>query len=510
MNTTLLLILDGYGETKEELGNAIKIANTKNIDYLKNKYLYLEGKASGLDVGLPEGQMGNSEVGHLNIGAGRVVYQDLTKITKSIKDGVFFKEEKLLNAMNRCKANNSALHLVGLLSDGGVHSHNDHLYGLLKMAKDNKVEKVYIHAILDGRDTPPSSGKQFIIDLENKIEEIGVGEIVTISGRYYAMDRDTRWDRVEVAYNTIVLGDGEKHKTPEQCISANYSENLFDEFVKPTSILNDRENAIEMKDNDEVVIFNFRPDRAREIITALCNKEFDSFNRKKGFIKLNVLTFTDYDKTITNKEVLFEKEELVNTLGECVDNAGMKQIRIAETEKYAHVTFFFNGGKEEPNNREDRILIDSPKVATYDLQPEMSVDIVSDEIVRALKKDKYSLIIANFANPDMVGHTGNLEATVKAVEATDLAVKKVYDAIIETNSNMFICADHGNADKVIDYNTKKSFTAHTTNPVPFIIVNYECKGIKKEGQLSDVAPTILEMLGLDKPEEMTGESLLIK
>ncbi len=511
MSTTLLLVLDGFGETDNTIGNAILKSNTENIDYLKKNYLYELGYASGLNVGLPDGQMGNSEVGHLNLGAGRIVYQELTRITKSINDGDFFENETLLGGMNNCKTNNSALHLFGLLSDGGVHSHNTHLYGLLEMAKRSGVEKVYVHAFLDGRDTPPSSAKSYISELESKMKEIGVGELATLSGRYYSMDRDNRWERVEEAYNTIVLGEGTTVKSAEDYITESYNEKIYDEFVKPTVILNDREEAVKVSKEDTVVFFNFRPDRARELTRAFCDENFDGFNRKNGFINPKFICFTEYDITIKNKDVVFRAEKQTNTLGEYISNLGKKQLRIAETEKYAHVTFFFNGGVEEPYKNEDRILVNSPKVATYDLQPEMSIHEVTEKLVEKINSKEYDLIIANFANPDMVGHTGDFSATVKAIEAVDVSVKKVYEAIKNTNSQMFICADHGNADKLIDYDTQETFTAHTTNPVPFILVaNDNVKGLKSEGKLSDVAPTLLDLMGVEIPSEMTGQSLIIK
>ncbi len=511
MSTTLLLVLDGYGETGNTTGNAILKANTKNIDYLKENYLYELGQASGLNVGLPDGQMGNSEVGHLNLGAGRIVYQELTRITKSINEGDFFENKTLLDGIKNCKEKNSALHIFGLLSDGGVHSHIEHLYGVLELAKRNNVEKVYVHAFLDGRDTPPSSAKGYITDLENKMKEVGIGEIATLSGRYYAMDRDNRWERVEEAYNAIALAEGKTFKTAEQCIIESYNDKVYDEFVKPTIILNDREEGVKVTDDDTVVFFNFRPDRAREITRTFCDENFESFERKNGFVNPKFICFTQYDATILNKEVVFHAEKLVNTLGEYLSKLGKKQLRIAETEKYAHVTFFFNGGVEEPYENEDRELIKSPDVATYDMQPEMSVNEVTEKLVEKINSKEYDLIIANFANPDMVGHTGDFDATVKAVEAVDEAVKKVYDAVKNTDSQMFICADHGNADKLVDYDTNEAFTAHTTNPVPFILVN--AKGVsklKKDGKLSDVAPTLLELMGIEVPAEMTGQSLVIK
>lgn len=511
MSTTLLLVLDGYGETENTVGNAILKANTETIDYLKKNYPYQLGYASGMDVGLPDGQMGNSEVGHLNLGAGRIVYQELTRITKSIQDGDFFDKKELLDGIKNCKEKNSALHIFGLLSDGGVHSHIEHLYGVLELAKRNNLEKVYVHAFLDGRDTAPSSAKGFIADLENEIKKIGVGEIATLSGRFYSMDRDNRWERVEEAYDNIVSSTGNKFKTAEECITESYNEKVFDEFVKPSVILNNRSEGVNLTNDDTVIFFNFRPDRARELARTFCDANFDGFVRKNGFINPKFVCFTEYDASLGNKEIVFKAEKLTNTLGEYVSKLGKKQLRIAETEKYAHVTFFFNGGVEQPYENEDRVLVSSPKVATYDLQPEMSVEEVSDKLVEKINTKEYDLIIANFANPDMVGHTGDFDATVKAIEAVDKAVKKVYDAIKNTDGQMFICADHGNADKLVDYDTKEAFTAHTTNPVPFILVNAkDVTGIRQDGKLSDVAPTLLELMGIEIPVEMTGKSLLVR
>lgn len=507
--TTLLLILDGFGINEKHEANAVAEANKPNIDAIMKKYPTVKGYASGMSVGLPDGQMGNSEVGHLNMGAGRIVYQQLTSITKAIQDETFFKNEALVKAMKVCKDNNSALHLFGLLSDGGVHSHIEHLYGLLEMAKREGIKKVFVHAFLDGRDTPPASGQDFMAALVAKMKEIGVGQVASISGRYYAMDRDNRWDRVEKAYNAIVLGEGEKAVDPVQAIADSYAKEVNDEFVVPTVITENGEAIGKIAPEDSIVFFNFRPDRAREMTRVFCDPEFDGFKRER--IGAAFTTFTQYDITIPNTEVCFKPEELTNTLGEYLAKLGKTQLRIAETEKYAHVTFFFNGGEEEPNEGEDRILVPSPKVATYDLQPEMSVPEVSDKLEGAIRSGKYDMIICNFANPDMVGHTGNLEAAKKAIEAVDTAVGKVITAIEETNGMAFICADHGNAEQMVDYSNGEAFTAHTTNPVPFVLVNYK-EGVKLKdgGKLADIAPTLLEMMGLEKPAEMTGESLLIK
>lgn len=508
---TVLMILDGYGLNDKTEGNAVAQANTPVMDGLMEKYPFVKGNASGMAVGLPDGQMGNSEVGHLNMGAGRIVYQELTRITKEIEDGDFFENEALKAAMENCKKNNSDLHLFGLLSDGGVHSHNTHMYALLEMAKRNGIENVYLHAFLDGRDTPPASGKDFVKEAMDKMEEIGVGQVATVMGRYYVMDRDNRWDRVELAYNALVLGEGETAECGLCAVQNSYDKDETDEFVKPTVIVKDGKPVATVKENDSVVFYNFRPDRAREITRAFCDDAFDGFERKKGFFPTTFVVFTEYDVTIPNKIVAFHKVEIKNTFGEFLAKNGLKQLRTAETEKYAHVTFFFNGGIEEPNEGEERLLVKSPKVATYDLQPEMSAYKVCDGLVDAIKSDKYDVIIVNFANPDMVGHTGIEEAAIKAVEAVDECVGKAVDAILEVDGQMFICADHGNAEQLVDYETGAPFTAHTINPVPFIVVNYDDSYTLREGGcLADIAPTLIEMMGMEQPEEMTGKSLLIK
>lgn len=506
---TVLLILDGYGERKEKDGNAIALANTPVMDKLKKEFPYVEGQASGLFVGLPDGQMGNSEVGHMNMGAGRIVYQELTRITKAIEDGDFFENKALKEAVEHCKKENTALHFMGLVSSGGVHSHIGHIYGLLELAKRAGLKKVYLHAFLDGRDTPPDSGKSFLMDVEKKMQELGVGEIATISGRYYAMDRDKNYDRVEKAYRAMVDGTGEKASSVEEAIDASYAKKVYDEFVLPTVI--EKDGAVHtVSDGDAMIFFNFRPDRAREICHAFCDDEFNFFNRgarKKVFF----VCFTDYDPTIPNKRVAFEKEEIHNTLGEVVSNLGKNQLRIAETEKYAHVTFFFNGGKEEPYENEDRILVPSPKeVPTYDLKPEMSCYTVTEKLTEAIRSGKYDLVVANFANPDMVGHTGVLPAAIKAIEVVDECMGKVVDAVESMHGNLFILADHGNADIMIDEKTGEPYTAHTTNPVPFILVSDEKHKLREGGCLADVAPTLLELMGISQPKEMTGKSLLEK
>lgn len=507
---TVLMILDGYGLNEKSQANAVALGKTPVIDSLMKEYPFVKGYASGMAVGLPEGQMGNSEVGHLNMGAGRIVYQELTRITKEIQDGDFFKNEALLKAVANVKENDSALHLFGLLSDGGVHSHNSHLYGLLELAKREGLKKVYVHCFLDGRDTPPASGKDFVSELADKMKELGVGEIASVMGRYYAMDRDNRWDRVELAYNAMVKGTGETAKDAVEAVAASYAADKTDEFVLPTVIMEDNTPVATVADKDSVIFYNFRPDRAREITRAFCADDFDGFAREKR-LDTTFVCFSEYDVTIPNKDVAFHKVSITNTFGEFLAANGKTQARIAETEKYAHVTFFFNGGVEEPNEGEDRILVKSPKVATYDLKPEMSAYEVCDKLVNAIKSDKYDVIIINFANPDMVGHTGVEAAAIKAVEAVDECVGKAVDAIKEVGGAMFICADHGNAEQLVDYESGEPFTAHTTNPVPFILVNYdENYTLREGGCLADIAPTLIEIMGMTQPAEMTGKSLLIK
>ena len=507
---TVLMILDGYGLNDKKEGNAVYLAKTPVMDKLMAEYPFVKGNASGLAVGLPDGQMGNSEVGHMNMGAGRIVYQELTRITKEINDGDFFKNEALLAAMKNAKENDSAVHFMGLLSDGGVHSHNTHLYALLEMAKREGLKKVYVHCFLDGRDTPPASGKEFIEQLEAKMKEIGVGEIGVVSGRYYAMDRDNRWDRVELAYKALTEGEGVKGTDAATAVQASYDNDKTDEFVLPTVIEKDGQPVAKIQDKDSVVFFNFRPDRAREITRVFCDDAFTGFERP--FIPLTYVCFKDYDETIPNKIVAFEKESIKNTFGEFLAAQGKKQLRLAETEKYAHVTFFFNGGVEEPNTDEARLLVASPKdVATYDLKPEMSAPEVGMDLVEAIKSDKYDVIIINFANPDMVGHTGVIPAAVAAVERVDSLVGDAVQAVKDVDGILFICADHGNAEQMIDYTTGNPHTAHTTNPVPFILVNADpAYGLAEGGCLADIAPTLIELMGLKQPEEMTGHSLLIK
>lgn len=507
----VLMVLDGYGLNDKVEGNAIAQANTPVMDKLMKECPFVKGNASGLAVGLPDGQMGNSEVGHMNIGAGRIIYQELTRITKSIEDGDFFENKELLAAIDNVKKNGSDLHLYGLLSDGGVHSHNTHLYGLLELAKRNDVKNVYVHCFLDGRDTPPASGKDFVEELQAKIDEIGVGQIASLHGRYYAMDRDTNWDRVEKAYAALVYGEGEKGTDAVQAMADSYAKDVTDEFVVPTIIEKDGKPLATIKPNDSVIFFNFRPDRAREITRSFCDEDFAGFERRNGFMPLTYVCFTDYDDTIGNKLVAFKKENVENTFGEFLAANGKTQLRLAETEKYAHVTFFFNGGVEEPNKDEERSLVKSPSVATYDLQPEMSAPEVGERLTAAITSDKYDVVVINFANPDMVGHTGVISAAIKAVERIDQCVGAAVDAVKQVGGVMFICADHGNAEKMIDYETGEPHTAHTTNPVPFILVNYdEAYTLREGGCLADIVPTLIEIMGMEKPKEMTGESLLVK
>ena len=505
----MLMILDGFGIAPKAEGNAVELAKKVNYDRLIANYPNSQLQASGMFVGLPDGQMGNSEVGHLNIGAGRVIYQELTRITKEIRDGGFFINQALLKAISNVKENNSTLHLMGLLSDGGVHSHIDHLKGLLELAKKMEVENVCLHAFMDGRDVAPSSGKEFVAEIEEAMAEIGVGKIATISGRYYAMDRDNRWERVQLAYDAMVLGNGEKAASAIECIEKSYNDSKTDEFVLPCVIENDGKPVGTIKNNDSVIFFNFRPDRAREITRAINDKEFGGFERET--LNLTFVTMTQYDKTLEGVEVAYRPQGISNTLGEYVSSKGLNQLRIAETEKYAHVTFFFNGGVEKENEGEDRALIASPKVATYDLKPEMSAYEVTEELINRLDSDKYDMIILNYANPDMVGHTGVVEAAVKAIEVVDECLGKVVSKVLELDGTVFITADHGNAEVMVDYTTGNPFTAHTTEPVPFVWVANDTEGrTLKEGKLADIAPTMLNAMGLEAPEEMTGESLIIK
>ena len=506
---TMLMILDGFGINEKTEGNAVKLANIPNLNEILKSNPNTIIHTSGLEVGLPEGQMGNSEVGHTNIGAGRIVYQDLAKITKAIEDGDFFSLPEFVKAIENCRKNNSKLHIMGLLSDGGVHSHNRHLYALLEMAKRRDFENVYVHCFLDGRDTPPASGEGYIAELEEKMKEKGIGQIATLSGRFYSMDRDKRWERVSKAYDALVNGVGEKANSAISAIEESYQKEVFDEFVKPTVITNKNgEPVAKIEDGDSVIFFNFRPDRAREITRSIVDKNFDGFETKK--MDTYFVCMTPYDETMPNVEVAYKKEEIKNTFGEYISSKGLKQLRIAETGKYAHVTFFFNGGEEKQYEGEDRILVPSPKVETYDLKPEMSAYEVTDKVVEAIKSEKYDSIILNYANPDMVGHTGNIEAAIKALEAIDECVSRVVKAINEVGGILLITADHGNSEQMIDYKTGEPYTAHTTNPVPLAIVGIPNNKKIKEGRLADLAPTMLDLMGLEKPNEMTGESLIEK
>ena len=504
----VLTIMDGFGNNPETKGNAIKAAFTPNLDKLfsENPITYIG--ASGMDVGLPDGQMGNSEVGHTNMGAGRIVYQELTRITKSINDGDFFKNPAFLDAIDNCRKNGTALHLMGLLSDGGVHSHNSHLYALIEAAKQNGLKDVYIHCFLDGRDVPPASAAGFIEELQSKLDEIGVGKIASVMGRFYAMDRDNRWNRVELAYAALVYREGVKTDNAAEAVRKSYEtvdadgKHLTDEFVLPTVV----EGGKGIDNGDSVIFFNFRPDRAREITRTLVDPDFNGFERRGGRKDVTYVCMTQYDATMPNVSVAFKPQTLTNTLGEYLSKCGKTQLRIAETEKYAHVTFFFNGGVEVKFPGEDRILVPSPKVATYDLQPEMSAPEVCDKVVDAIKSGKYDVVILNFANCDMVGHTGVFDAAVKAVETVDACVGRVADAALSMGGAAIITADHGNADKMID-SDGEPFTAHTTFPVPFCVVGYDCE-LRDGGRLCDIAPTMLKIMGLPQPEEMTGVSII--
>lgn len=502
----LLMILDGFGISDILDGNAVKSAKMPNYNKYYEKYPSTLLEASGLEVGLPEGQMGNSEVGHLNIGAGRIIYQELTKINKSIKDGDFFDNIDLIESMKKTIRDGSDLHLMGLLSDGGVHSHINHLKALLKMAKNIGVKNVYIHCFLDGRDVPPSSGIDFIRDIQEYINNENFGKIATVSGRYYAMDRDNRWERIELAYNAIVLSEGEKANSAIEAVEKSYLDNKTDEFVLPTVILDENNNSYKIKDKDSVIFFNFRPDRAREITNAITQKNFDGFARK--MINVDYVCMTQYDDNFNDVKIAFKPTNYDNTFGEYISSKGLNQLRIAETEKYAHVTFFFNGGVEEANLNEDRKLIPSPKVATYDLKPEMSAYEVTEKLLDSIESDKYDVIIANYANPDMVGHTGVIKATEEALEHVDTCIGKVIDKVLEKNGTVFLTSDHGNSEVMIDISTGGPMTAHTTSKVPFIYISNDSSDLKDQGRLSDIAPTLLDELEIDKPKEMTGESLI--
>ncbi len=504
---TALMILDGFGCSESHCGNAIEMAGIPAIHELLERYPNTLVGASGMDVGLPEGQMGNSEVGHLNIGAGRIVYQELTRITKDISDGGFFEKKELIEAMDNAKKNGTKFHAFGLISDGGVHSHNEHIYALLKMAKQRGLDDVYLHCFMDGRDVPPNSGLGYIEQLEAKIKEIGIGHIATVMGRYYAMDRDNRFERVQKAYAAMVNAEGLTADSAVQAMQQSYDKGEMDEFVIPTVIEKEGEPIAKISEGDSVVFFNFRPDRAREITRTFIDKDFNGFAR--DYFSVFFVCMTQYDKTFENVHVAYKPQTLDNTFGEYLAKKGKRQFRIAETEKYAHVTFFFNGGVEKPNEGEERFLIPSPKVATYDLKPEMSAYEVADEAVKHIESGEYDVMILNFANPDMVGHTGVLDAAVKAVSAVDACVSNVVKSILKMGGEVLITADHGNSEKMFDENGGP-FTAHTTNPVPLILVSerYKNAKLKSGGRLADLAPTLLDMMGLEKPAEMTGESLI--
>ena len=502
-NPLALIIMDGYGLREETEGNAIKAANTPNLSAIFEKCPSAKLACSGLAVGLPEGQMGNSEVGHTNMGAGRVVYQELTRISKSIQDGDFFENPALVGAIDNCLKNGTALHLMGLMSNGGVHSHNTHVWALLELAKRKGLERVYIHCFMDGRDVPPTSGRDFVAECVEKCKELGVGTVATVIGRYYAMDRDKRWERLVRAYDALVLGEGTHAEDPVAAIEESYAAGVTDEFIEPIVCTDATIGA-----NDSIIFFNFRPDRAREITRTFVDPAFDGFERKKGFFPVRYVCMTQYDATMPNVEIAFRPQSLVNTFGEYISKLGLTQLRIAETEKYAHVTFFFNGGVERTYEGESRILIPSPKVATYDQKPEMSAYEVTDAVIKEIKSGKFDVIILNFANCDMVGHTGVFSAAVKAVETVDECVGRVVDAVNEMGGISMLTADHGNADQMLEADHVSPFTAHTTNPVPFVVAGANVR--LRDGKLSDIAPTMLDIMGIQKPEEMDGESLIEK
>ena len=500
----MLLIMDGFGLNENTYGNAISQANKPNLDRIFSTYPMTKINASEEFVGLPKGQMGNSEVGHLNIGAGRIIYQDLTKITKEAETGKLFRNKALLKAIHNAKKNDSTLHLFGLLSDGGVHSHIDHLFSLLKMAENESLDKVAIHCFLDGRDVPPRCAKKYITSLESKISELGIGEIATIAGRYYGMDRDKRWERLQLAYDAITLGKGEMASTPVDAIDNAYGRGENDEFVLPTVV-----SKTTVQDGDSIIMYNFRPDRAREITRAFVDPSFDGFKRTKTIKDLTYVCMTEYDAAMPNVEIAYPPETYKNTLGEYIADLGLRQLRIAETEKYAHVTFFFNGGVEEPNKNEDRILVPSPKVATYDLKPEMCANQVTSKVIEAINKDIYDMIILNFANADMVGHTGVMDAAIKAIETLDNCVPQIESAILNAGGQILLTADHGNADVMLD-EKGNVVTSHSLNQVPLVHISKNPAALNEGGKLADIAPTMLELMGLEIPGEMTGVSLVKK
>lgn len=505
-----LMILDGWGIGRDYEGNAALKANTPNLDALLEKYPHVPIEASGLHVGLPDGQMGNSEVGHMNLGAGRIIYQSLTKITKEIEDGDFFEKKELLDAIEHAKKNNSKVHLMGLMSKGGVHSHMKHLFGLLELGKKNNFNDMYVHAFMDGRDVDPKSGQNDIAELVSEMNEKNIGQLATVIGRYYAMDRDNRWDRVERAYKAMVNGDGIASSDAVVSLKDSYSKDITDEFVDPIVMQNENKPVAKIEDGDSIIFFNFRPDRARQITRAIVDENFDGFDRGEKLKDIYFACMTQYDKTIENVDVVYGPETINNTFGEYISQKGLKQLRIAETEKYAHVTFFFNGGVEEPNEGEDRELISSPKVATYDLQPEMSAIEVKEKAVNLIKSEKYDTMVLNFANPDMVGHTGIMEAAMKAIETVDSCVKEVVEAVESIGGKLIITADHGNLEQMLDFETGDPMTAHTTNPVHCLVLGAGDVKLRNDGKLADIAPTLFDMMDIEKPSEMTGESLIIK
>ena len=506
-NPTALIIMDGWGQSSCRVGNAVEMANTPNYDRLLEKYPHTLIAASGLDVGLPEGQMGNSEVGHLNIGAGRVIYQELTRITKSILDGDFFTNPELLSAMHHAKKHGTKLHTWGLLSDGGVHSHIEHLKALIQMAKQEGVENIYVHAFMDGRDTSPTSGLSYVRELEKFMADINYGVIATVSGRYYSMDRDKRWERIEKSYDMLVKGEGVKSESAITVFQESYENGVTDEFILPTVIVKNGEPIATVRENDAIIFFNFRPDRAREITRAIVDVDFDGFART--YFPTKYVGFTQYDKTILNIEIAYKQNSIDNTLGQYLSKLGKTQLRIAETEKYAHVTFFFNGGIEAPNEGEDRMLVNSPKVATYDLKPEMSAYEMTDKLLAEIERDHYDLIVINYANPDMVGHTGIIPAAIKAVEVVDECVGKLVAKLEEKNGSFIITADHGNAEQMLTDNGE-AMTAHSTNKVPCIVGGAGAVQLSETGRLCDLTPTLLDLMKIDVPVEMTGKSIILK
>ena len=502
--------MDGFGIADDKYGNAVLMAGTPHLDTLSKRFPHTTIGASGLDVGLPDGQMGNSEVGHLNMGAGRIVYQELTRIDKDIRDGSFFRKDALLWAMEGAKAPGAALHLMGLVSDGGVHSHNTHIYALLEMAKAQGIARVYVHCFLDGRDVPPSSGLGYIKELEAVMKRIGTGEIATVMGRYWAMDRDNLWDRIQRAYDAIVLGEGLEAESAMNAVEQSYAKNETDEFVQPTVVKKDGKPIACVQPGDSLVFFNFRPDRARQLTHTFIAEDFTGFTRRSGFFPLRYVTMTQYDETFAGLRIVNEPASLSNTLGEYLSKHGMTQLRIAETQKYAHVTFFFNGGVEMPNTGEDRILIPSSKVTTFDLEPEMSAAEIADTAVGRIESGNYDFMILNFANCDMVGHTGVIPAAIEAVRTVDVQTGRVVEAILRNGGRCIVTADHGNAEQMIDPETGGPFTAHTTNPVPLILCDPDRENapLRSGGRLCDIVPTLLEIAGIQQPKEMTGTSLL--